>query len=331
MCLLFSGKSATVRSVFLDTHGLIQDVYGYNSDGFGVMYHTTQGIKVIKQLPKSAADVRKMIEALPNDDREVAVHARMRTHGAIDKENCHPYPIGHGAWLMHNGILDTGNDADTTKSDTWHFARDYMSTLDADTLHNPQYLKLLGEFIDNNRFVLATADGRMSWVNADQGVQAEGIVFSNTYAWSPEILIPTYYKPRAKWATRAPRWDDADPRLSGYANSFDSGCSAADDLDRALESEDMDAIAQLGYTVEEALHAFDSKTLELCMEADPASTVEYILDNYYVEAPTVAAKCPAPSVQKAWVDGDVPELMRAQADEAVAVLLYHCNVEAAYA
>lgn len=196
MCLLFSGSSTAIRAAFLNTPGLIEDVYDKNSDGFGFMYSTTHKgqnkLKVVKQLPRSAADVRKMFEALPNDDRMVAGHARMRTHGDINLDNCHPYPINDASWLMHNGILHTGNKKDTSKSDTWHFIEEFLKEAQPDTLHDPAMVKLLGEFIDNNRFAIMSADGRLSVVNKYQGLEHAGVWFSNTYAWSPSLLIPSY-------------------------------------------------------------------------------------------------------------------------------------------
>jgi hypothetical protein len=59
----------------------------------------------------------------------------MRTHGDIDLLNCHPYEIlnraehGLDLWLMHNGVLATGNRADITKSDTWHYIQDYLKPM----------------------------------------------------------------------------------------------------------------------------------------------------------------------------------------------------------
>ncbi len=258
-----------MRNVLLNTTGLIEDIYSHNSDGLGIMYHTTHGVKVVKLLPKTAAEARKAIEALPTDDREVAIHWRMRTHGNIDKENCHPYPIGHGAWLMHNGVLHTGNKADQTKSDTWHFAKNYLSTLDADVLHNPQYLDMLGEFIENNRFVIMTADGRMSWVNEDQGIKSNGVVFSNTYAWSPGLLIPGY----RSYTSYYPR--------NGWMN-YQIGTPPASPMQQ-LEGIDWDNDCVLDLAVDEAITAYNDTALSELMTEDFTSVCAHILDNYLID------------------------------------------------
>ena len=124
MCLLItqSNKSPALSDAWLE------DFYSYNADGVGVMYSLDNQLIVEKILPKNAEDFvhfyRNNIQG-----KNCAFHLRMRTHGDIDLTNCHPYEVlnrsehGIDLWLMHNGILSTGNKADDKKSDTWqlHF------------------------------------------------------------------------------------------------------------------------------------------------------------------------------------------------------------------
>lgn len=196
MCLIITGKSAKIRSTLLNTHSLLSDIYTSNPDGIGIMYATTKGLKVVKQLPKSLADAAQFINKLPNDERELAIHFRWTTHGHTNLDNCHPYDVVPGyVAMMHNGVLHTGNTADVAKSDTWHFIKDYMASPVAEypaLVHNEKFLDLLAEFIGDNRFVFMDGEGKMSHVNYDQGVEHDGMWFSNTYAWRPSRLIPQY-------------------------------------------------------------------------------------------------------------------------------------------
>jgi hypothetical protein len=196
MCLIITGASAKIRSTLLDTPSLINDIYTSNPDGIGIMYATTKGLKVVKVLPKSLADATQFITKLPNDDRELAIHFRWTTHGHTDMTNCHPYDVVNGyIAMMHNGVLHTGNAADKSKSDTWHFIRDYLASPVAEhpaLVHNEKFRDLLAEFIGDNRFVFMDGDGKMSHVNYDQGIEHDGLWFSNTYAWRPSRLIPSY-------------------------------------------------------------------------------------------------------------------------------------------
>ena len=190
MCLLIKGKSSEIRSTYLETKGLLLDVFESNRDGLGVMYAKGGKLHVAKYLPKTEDDVVKAIMALPQSDVEVSLHFRMRTHGDVNTDNCHPYKVNKDSWLMHNGILQTGNAADKSKSDTWHFVKDYLAGLGNDALHDKGFVKMVERFIGNNRFSIVSRDGRMSLFNEDQGVHHEGLWFSNTYAWNPELLIP---------------------------------------------------------------------------------------------------------------------------------------------
>jgi hypothetical protein len=198
MCLIITGQSSKVRSTLLETSGMLSEVYTSNPDGIGVMYSTSKGLKVIKTLPKNVNDAFAFIKKLPNDDREIAIHFRWTTHGHTDLLNCHPYDVVAGyVAMMHNGVLHTGNAADTTKSDTWHFINDYLKDAvhDAPNLvHTEGFLNLLADYIGDNRFVFMDGEGRMSHVNYDQGIEHDGLWFSNTYAWRPATLIPNYYK-----------------------------------------------------------------------------------------------------------------------------------------
>jgi len=198
MCLIITGKSNSIRSTLLETHGMLADIFTSNPDGIGIMYGSAKGLKVIKTLPKSLADATAFIQRLPVDDRELAIHFRWTTHGNTDMTNCHPYDVIPGyVAMMHNGVLHTGNKADTTKSDTWHFIKDFVAspvTEHPPLVHNQSYLDMLAEYIGDNRFVFMDGDGKMSHVNYDQGIEHDGLWFSNTYAWSPAKLIPNYYK-----------------------------------------------------------------------------------------------------------------------------------------
>jgi len=198
MCLIITGQSSKVRSTLLNTKGMLNEIYSSNPDGIGIMYSTAKGLKVVKTLPKNINDANAFITKLPTDDREIAIHFRWTTHGDTDLINCHPYDVVTGyVAMMHNGVLHTGNEADKSKSDTWHFINEYLKEAvhDAPNLvHTKGFLTMLADFIGDNRFVFMDGEGRMSHVNYDQGIEHDGLWFSNTYAWKPATLIPNYYK-----------------------------------------------------------------------------------------------------------------------------------------
>ncbi len=193
MCLLIH-KPANVT--FTDEE--LRDFYTRNQDGYGVMYAEDGKLHSQKALG-SVDDWVAFFRS--HEHRELCVHLRMRTHGDIDLTNCHPYPVygfeGEAVampmLLMHNGVLATGNAKDPSKSDTWHYIRDWLRPLlnaAPELVHTPQFSKVIGAHIGNNRFALMTHDGRVQIVNKYQGVEYKGAWFSNTYAWSASKFMP---------------------------------------------------------------------------------------------------------------------------------------------
>jgi predicted glutamine amidotransferase len=232
MCLLVTqlSNSPALPEVWL------RDFHASNSDGVGVMYVEGQSLVIEKCLPKSADDfVNFYYSHIAGKD--CAFHLRMRTHGATDLENCHPYEVlnakDHGLdlWLMHNGILHTDNKKDTTKSDTWHYIRDYLRPMLAnnpDFFVTPEFQDLIESHIgSSNKFVLMDNQNRLVTINESAGVYWGGLWLSNTYAWtasttatktynaSPELALEQVQELPEKKTTyttktyNAPRWQNA--------------------------------------------------------------------------------------------------------------------------
>jgi hypothetical protein len=182
MCILIHHpKDSCFRSEQL------QDFYSKNPDGFGAIVKVGDEVKVYKMVGSF-----KEVEDLYFDHvacYEAVIHFRMKTHGDIDLENCHPYEVTPGLFMAHNGILSTGNSADPKMSDTWHYINDYLRPLISaypDILDKPQFRELIGDHIgNNNRFAFMNHEGEIHIINKNSGVTHDGIWYSNTYAWTP--------------------------------------------------------------------------------------------------------------------------------------------------
>jgi hypothetical protein len=200
MCLIIHGPSALIRSTLLDTPLLLEEIFKQNGDGLGIMYQSSRGPRVHKWLPRDAAHARRLVQSFPQDNRELAAHWRWRTHGDINKENCHPYAVEGSGFMMHNGVLSTGNSADESKSDTWHYCRNFLDGGVMEKMaHEEHFLKLITNHIGHgNKFVMMTSDGRMSIAGRHRGIEVKGLWFSNTHAWYPETLDPTWIEPDRK-------------------------------------------------------------------------------------------------------------------------------------
>lgn len=207
MCLLLSRKGGSPEL----NEAWLKDFFTKNDDGFGFMYALDGKLHVDKSLGKVGEFVDKwrQLEALGHD---FVCHLRMRTHGDISLENCHPYQVldgSHGIemWMAHNGVLSNGNSSDTTKSDTWHFIKDYLRPLldpavggNPDLIYTPQFKAILGSAIGgSNKLIFLDNLGRLSTINKPSGREWNGMWLSNTYAWSAsdakdEKSLPIPYK-----------------------------------------------------------------------------------------------------------------------------------------
>lgn len=206
MCLIVhKPANVTITREFAD------DVYTKNPDGFGIIYHEIEGNQSYVKIQKLIGN-RENVWALLQEhaDKELLIHWRMRTHGDIDLENCHPYVLVGKAdgdvpsFMMHNGILSHGNAADTSKSDTWHYIRNTLRPLLSsapDLLKSQAFRKLVERDIGgSNKFAIMDAYGEVTILNRHSGIEWEGMWLSNTYAWSAykfgavKYTPPTTYK-----------------------------------------------------------------------------------------------------------------------------------------
>ena len=325
MCLIITGKSNKIRATLTKTHGLLGDIFASNPDGIGIMYATTKGLKIVKTLPKNYADAFAFISKLPDDDRELAIHFRWTTHGNTDMDNCHPYNVVNGyVAMMHNGVLHTGNAADKTKSDTWHFIKDYLASPVSEhpaIIHNDGFLNMVADYIGDNRFVFMDGEGRMSHVNYDQGIEHDGLWFSNTYAWVPSKLIPNYYKSTKKSAYNYPTYSNAyssaydyDDEYGywGYPKSTDYKKVSAHNA--AWVEEEVDEFPPLVDKEEliSVLADADSERMMDCLEADANKTLtllfKYFEPSYRLDADDYLSSRDADMV-KMVRDKDIAALM----------------------
>lgn len=186
MCLIIHKPASAVIS-----RQLADDVFTRNKDGFGLVYHNPENMTVnaVKVLG-NRDQIWEVLQA--HMHHELIIHWRMQTHGDVDLTNCHPYELMPDgpvpSYMMHNGVLSTGNAADKTKSDTWHYIRDYLRPLLAqnpELIHNPAFHALVGSHIGgSNKFAIMDARGEVSIINRKSGVDFKGMWFSNTYAWN---------------------------------------------------------------------------------------------------------------------------------------------------
>lgn len=187
MCILIHQK----EGVTLDAD-MIADFYQKNSDGFGalLMLPDASGKEHLTMI-KKIGGVKSIAETYYEHiaGRNALMHFRWRTHGEVDLENCHPYKVTDDLWMMHNGVLHTGNEDDKSKSDTWHYIRKFLLPIirqDPSLIFDAAFRALVESHIGaSNKFAFMDTKGRIALYNQKHGVEHMNCWFSNTYAWSP--------------------------------------------------------------------------------------------------------------------------------------------------
>lgn len=253
MCLLINHPANT--SFDYDD---IADFFSYNSDGIGVMYAEGGVLLIKKELPRDENDAWDFYTE-HCIGRECVIHFRMRTHGHTDLTNCHPYEVyGSGSempiYMAHNGILSTGNEADVSKSDTWHYIRDFIIPLtksEPELVFDPAFIDIIESHIgSSNKFIFMNHEGRISITNKSAFVTYKGAMLSNTYAWTAENGGYGYKNTwRSAWPPSktegkhgttydARGWDNFDDAFDD-ADTAPVGRSAVSYLPDAHDSDDM--------------------------------------------------------------------------------------------
>lgn len=141
MCIIVV-KQAGIKLPTLD---VLEVCESGNPDGIGVMYFTSKGVRVLKGF-KSSKTLHKFLVKNISIEQDAVVHFRFATQGAVNSQNCHPYPLSskyadlsatnitHHSALVHNGIISHYSGVRKAKmSDTQKFI---MSTMSDDVIYS---------------------------------------------------------------------------------------------------------------------------------------------------------------------------------------------------
>jgi hypothetical protein len=148
---------------------------------------------------------------------------------------------------------------------------------------------MMEEFIGNNRFVFMNGEGRMQHVNFEQGIEHDDMWFSNTYAWTPSRLIPSYKSTTAlksysyKSSYGSYMDDEYDemydynasfgiyPRsVSAHSANYDEKAYDFPDAEDGFIRPELDDLAS-------ALAECDIETMEIWLSEMPAYTITTLL------------------------------------------------------
>lgn len=139
----------------------VRQCWDINPDGAGIMFTSPNGVRIVRGF----ANPDVLSQTLDNlKNQQVVVHYRLRTHGKIDTDNCHPFPIktitatpnrkGITARLgiVHNGIISGWGDEE--RSDTRQLVEDVLERIeDPDSIW-----KVLQSLQGYNKFAMLAPD-----------------------------------------------------------------------------------------------------------------------------------------------------------------------------
>jgi len=247
---------------------VLQNCWNRNKDGGGFMYAGQHGIVIRKELHNFKNlwnDYQKRIINTKQElKKNVVFHFRIRTHGEVDEENCHPFYINNGKMAFcHNGTIhNMKTSKDSKLSDTVRFRNHILNHLPKNWIKNKALLTLVYEFISYNKFAFMETNGDVHILNEEKGEWDKGVWFSNGTYKPAVVTTPTYssgcangYNINDKRYDSYNRdcgdwegWDDGygitEPKLPGSKGKFEEYISTGDGK-TAIVIKDTDTIKEM--------------------------------------------------------------------------------------
>ena len=161
---------------------MIRSAAEFNPDGFGFMGFDARG-RVRIERTGVIGTVLATALAREFEGRECAFHFRRRTRGSSHEENLHPFKLGGGLWLMHNGTAQIPTRM-AGRSDTWHLVNDYLAPLLSrrrKLIYDRAFLRIVDQWLGpGNRLVILDEEGqRIELLHRATGIEWEGLWLSN--------------------------------------------------------------------------------------------------------------------------------------------------------
>lgn len=208
MCIAIYKPSSAVIS-----DETLRNCFENNDDGCGFAYINTdnRGIKriVVKKTLDFDVFMRQYKRATSiAPDSPFLIHFRIKTHGKITKDNCHPFYIDDNHVFIHNGIIQ-GMGYNELKSDTMLFNENYLQLLPDGWMNNEGIIKLISNVISTSKIVVMNIDGEVQICNHKAGKVVDGVWYSNeSYKKRTFTTYNNYYtysKKKSKPVSHTPK------------------------------------------------------------------------------------------------------------------------------
>ena len=152
MCVAILGK----KGVTFNLDKLDEGAY-CNPDGSGYSYWNpdTNKVEIVRSL--NWEDIRGQFIAdnkKYGDRTAFMVHFRIKSHGLVTKDNCHPFRMADGGAFIHNGIINIPGIPDG-QSDTRWFVDQVINALPKDWQFDPIWATMVTAMIGNGSKAVA--------------------------------------------------------------------------------------------------------------------------------------------------------------------------------
>ena len=165
--------------------------YDANPDGAGFMYAEDKQLVVNKGYFTFKEFYK---EYKPHGDKQVLIHFRIKTHGPINKDNCHPFLVNSGLGFIHNGIIS--GYGSSIKSDTIEFNEAILQKIVSkhgnNSLFDDPMVELIENVIGYSKLVFLDRHGNYTIMNEKKGNWNDGVWYSNTSWKKPEPVQHTH-------------------------------------------------------------------------------------------------------------------------------------------
>lgn len=176
-----------------------------NPDGCGVAFVRDERVFIGKETKEK--EIKQLIKIYNNAG--AVFHFRIKTHGEIGKNNCHPFVIlsktagdPFDLVMFHNGILsftDELRGKDETRTDSELFATYYLRPILSKTpelIYDKFFQNWLSHTAKGSKLVFLTSKNEHIIINKDAGEVEGGIWYSNKSAFKQHFTTcGPYYNP----------------------------------------------------------------------------------------------------------------------------------------
>jgi len=184
------------------TEDQLSEMWTRNPDGGGIAYFVDGEIKVEKDMKRESFIDTVLETQKKYGNRDILVHMRIATHGAVCIDNTHPFEVNKNTVMAHNGILPQAfiPPAKSELSDTRFFIDYFMKYIPVQKLDDPYFQDMVDEMVNQgygNKLVFLTSAKTKydTYIIGEKlGVWDGGVWFSNSSYESRKFVSYNHYR-----------------------------------------------------------------------------------------------------------------------------------------